>query len=116
MGLGRVIKWAVLGPLIFYWLLLGHVFCRMWFQHPEPIEIEDFPEAMTREERDKVVMGRKQLIADAKEAIAGNMTTEFVEKYMTQDGEFEDFWMLWKVCEDDLRFRNLLTFSIPVMS
>ncbi len=97
MGLGRLVKWAILGPLIIYWILLGHIFCRMWFQEPKPIKIEDFPKSMKRAEIDKVVTGRKEIIAAAKEAIAGNITTEFVKKYLTEDGEFEDVWMLWKV-------------------
>ncbi len=104
MGVGRLLFWAVAGPTLFYWVLLGHVFCRMWYQTPGPVEIQDFPKGTTKAEIDKIVASRKAIIEAAKEAIAGNITTEFVNDFMTKDGSFEDVWMLYRVKKEDRLF------------
>lgn len=38
MGVGNTIKWAILGPMIIYWLLMAHVFIHMWTTEPLPLQ------------------------------------------------------------------------------
>ncbi len=99
MGFGRVFLLAVLGPLLVYLVLVGHVFCRMWYQKPGPIRIDDWPRGTTREQKDQFKMDRKDLVHNVKEALAGNITSKFVTEFLTDDAEFEDFWVFLKVSQ-----------------
>ncbi len=59
--------------------------------------MQDFPKGTTSDVRDAVVAGRKELIKDVMDALAGKAPKDFVEKRCTDDVEFEDFLMRWKV-------------------
>ncbi len=97
MGLGRLLFWAIAGPMLMYFFLLGHVFCRMWMQEPEVVKLDDFPKSVSKADVDKIIATRKEMMKDIKEAVAGNVTRAFVDKHLTKDVEFEDFWMKYKV-------------------
>ncbi len=97
MGLLRTVLSALLGPVLIYFLLMGHTFHRMLLQEPEPLTVQDFPKGTTQAARDAVVAGRKELLADAMDAFAGKARKDFVEKWCTEDIEFEDYLTRWKV-------------------
>lgn len=97
MGLVRA---AIVGPVVVYWALMGHVFWSLWGQEPDPkIAVErDWPAGTPKAEIDAVVAGREELIGLIKHAVAADGPwAEFASKQCTADVEFEDPWQMWKV-------------------
>lgn len=64
MGLGKLIYYAVVGPLALMLLLHGYTFCRHFIQTPKPVSIRSFPGTMDAAAKDLVINSRKPIIKD----------------------------------------------------
>jgi len=88
MGVGRTILLAVVGPLLVYCALLGHVTFRHFVETPGPIEVQDFPKDTPK---DAMIAQRKPLVKDFLDSWKGKLAIkDFSAKWLTDDAEYED--------------------------
>ena len=91
MGLLKTIGLAILGPLLIYAVLIGHIVCRVFLQTPDAIQVQEWDKSMPKEVKDAVISTRKPLIKDFMDTVGSKMTPEaFAKKYVTDDADWED--------------------------
>lgn len=100
MGLGRMVMWAILGPILIYSIFLGHTICRMYIQEAEPVKVMDFPKGTTQQAKDQIIASRKDLIKDIMTLYKGKGNKALVSKIGTEDLEFEDALQRYEGRED----------------
>ena len=59
------------GPMIIYGILMGHVICRVAFQTPGEIQVEDFPSDISKADKANIIKSRNALIEATKKALEG---------------------------------------------
>ena len=69
MGL---LKNAILGPLIIYWALMGHVMYNTFMRTPtEGVKVQEWPKDTKAEAKDAIIASRKPLIKDMFDILSG---------------------------------------------
>ena len=61
MGL---LKNAILGPIIIYWLLMGHVIYNTFLRTPGAVSVQEWPKDTKPEARDAIIASRKPIIKE----------------------------------------------------
>jgi len=62
MGLLRWVTWALVGPLLLWMALVGHVVYRMVFVPPEVLRLDDWPPETTDASKAGTVQARSTMI------------------------------------------------------
>jgi len=81
-------KQGVLGPLILYGLLLGHVAYQV-SKTPKEIIMPTWPVAVSRSDREALIKARKPLVEGLMDMAAAK-NVEFAKKFCTEDIQYED--------------------------
>ena len=77
MGVGRIICHAILGPLVFWMVIMGAMVGWHFFQDPPALSVQDFPKDMTKEAKENVIKARRPII---KEFMAVLQVTSDIEQ------------------------------------
>lgn len=84
MGLLRIVTWSILGPLIIWMSLVGHVVFRFANLEPEVLKLDDWPTGTKEAFKIEVAEGRSGMIK-----VSWNQG--FSEKELTIRINFQDF-------------------------
>ena len=88
MGVCGAICNFILGPLLIYFILMGHV-AYQTFKSPSELDVPAWPSQATAQEKNAIIASRKPIIKDLMDVCAGK-NGKFAQQYATEDVEFED--------------------------
>jgi len=89
MGVLRSIFTAFLGPLVIYFLILGHVVYHVGFKEPEPLKVPQWPSSTKVEDKQAIIAARKPILREFMDFLGGK-NAEFFKKHATEDIDWED--------------------------
>lgn len=90
MSVIKIIWNIILGPLLLWLLLIGHVVYQTGFRDADEITINEWSKETKENEREAIIKVRQILIKELKDALNGKASQKFLNELVTDDIEWED--------------------------